>query len=803
MKNKNTDGGRTSSMAAANNHRSSGISQPAVDSFQKTALDKEREIEPFSIPDVNGKEPFHLKPVMKPGGTENKMQAPMPLPVLQRKPMSKTTIFEDQVKWIVVQGIARIYSGKGNVGSEAGKKLAEKLDTLRLIDISKLKDSYRNVKEAQIQLLRVEKDGLLAGITQDALNENNLILEAATAAEVSKAKWELYKTSIDDKDHKATGLEGEAQHDSQKKVQTAIEWAPTVHGQGKSVTAKVLASDHPLGSVSDNKAINKSVQTLSTAAGNQDYIAGHLLNHKLGGPGNDARNLTAIPGDVNSEMANKVEDNVVEWVNKEHQIVYYKTEVDYDNDAGKDYASMVKITFGSYKESTDFSNPNPDNDLENKHIFELPINKPSQYLSTNSGYIRDDNSLSPGYKDISGKAYSWAGVKKVDTSAKLKFDKEKDVVLNTEAHIKIEFIAAAIYSLPISKLQKQVEEITKEKTEAGKQLELLTDKNKELVEEQRKLSVLKFQLDSLQYQYDNEVEELKRAEAYSESLEKEKSEMHETIVRLEKTIDSQNELAVNLTEQLEEYKYKARQRAENLGFELGFFDGLNGKEANSEEWIAKRRVSLGSTAPFRNGYSRGLENGKLTREKNEENEQLKERIKSLEEKNKAITEELERLRPKEQAPEVESKTLHVLPDNIEPTLGIPSPVDEEQEKDPDVDEEEIVSSSEKTSNIDWDPSQISDSDKEVTDDKEQQIKKLFSPARDWVVSRQDQNFNKLLSEQDLRKYQGLAIMIHLDIISPSEAYKAYPHVKTYNNLFTKAKKCENHFNLFKGKFGEK
>lgn len=787
-------------MAVANSHRSSGISQPAADSFQKTALDKENEMEPFSIPDVNGKAPFQLKPVIKPGGAEDRMQAPMYFPVLQRKPMSKTTIFEDQVKWIVVQGIARIYSGKGNVGSEAGKKLAEKLKDCGLIDIDKLKDAYKLVGEVQIQLLRDEKDGLLAEITQDALNENNLILEAATAAEVSKAKWELYKTSIDKLDHKATGLKGEAQHDSKKKVQTAIEWEPIAHGQGKGVTATVLASDHPLGSVSDNKAINKSVKTLSSAAGNQDYIAGHLLNHKLGGPGNDARNLTAIPGDVNSEMANKVEDNVVEWVNKEHQIVYYKTEVDYDNDAGKDYASMLKITFGSYKESTDFSNPDPDNDLENKHTFELPINKPSEYLASNFGYIRDDNVVSPGYKDSSGKAYPWGGVNKVNTSAKLKFDKEKDVVLNTEAHIKIEFIAAAIYSLPISKLQKQVEEITKEKTEAGKQLELLTGKNKELVEEQRKLSVLKFQLDSLQSQYDIEVEELERAEAYSESLEKEKIEMHERIVKLEETIDSQNDLAGKLTEQLEEYKYKARQRAENLGFELGFFDGLNGQEAKSEEWIINRRVSLGSAAPFKNGYSRGLETGKLAREGDEENKRLKERIKSLEEKNKVMAEELERLRPKEQAPEGESKALHVLSDNIESTNDIPSLVDEEQEKERDVDEEEIVSSSEKTANLDWNPGQIADSDNKVADEKEQLIKELFLPARDWIVSRKDQDFNKLLQEQDLIKYVGLAIMIHLEIISPSEAYKAYPNVKKYNDVFTKTKECEKYYNQFKKEF---
>lgn len=51
------------------------------------------------------------------------------------------------------------------------------------------------------------------------------------------------------------------------------------------------------------------------AESGRPYIAGHLLNHHVGGPGNDARNLVAIPADVNSKMETDVEDPVKELWN--------------------------------------------------------------------------------------------------------------------------------------------------------------------------------------------------------------------------------------------------------------------------------------------------------------------------------------------------------------------------------------------------------------------------------------------------------------------------------------------------------
>lgn len=136
--------------------------------------------------------------------------------------------------------------------------------------------------------------------------------------------------------------------------QTEVSWSSTHStGDGVSMEARRLGPDHLQGTQpahKDKKAKSapyiwdQRTDALATAAANKkEYIAGHLLNHHVGGPGNDARNLAPIPGDVNSKMATDVEGPIKDLVNHEHAWVYYRADVThaFDNGAGLAYPSRL------------------------------------------------------------------------------------------------------------------------------------------------------------------------------------------------------------------------------------------------------------------------------------------------------------------------------------------------------------------------------------------------------------------------------------------------------------------------------
>ena len=111
-------------------------------------------------------------------------------------------------------------------------------------------------------------------------------------------------------------------------------------GFGTHMVAERLGPDHPRGTTVSNTLRlelreNRGSRTgLGSIAARQGrYRLGHLLNHHIGGPGNDWRNLTPISPKANSDHLHSVEDKVKTLVNVHHRWVKYEVEVDYTGTA--------------------------------------------------------------------------------------------------------------------------------------------------------------------------------------------------------------------------------------------------------------------------------------------------------------------------------------------------------------------------------------------------------------------------------------------------------------------------------------
>jgi hypothetical protein len=111
---------------------------------------------------------------------------------------------------------------------------------------------------------------------------------------------------------------------------TEIEWKPVRPdcGDGTEVEAKRLGPDHKLGEQPHtNKHVSPNATWFNDMLGlkaDEGYVRGHLLNDKVGGPGNDDRNLVAIPQTTNKVGMKHVEDHVKAIVNEKHGWMYFK-----------------------------------------------------------------------------------------------------------------------------------------------------------------------------------------------------------------------------------------------------------------------------------------------------------------------------------------------------------------------------------------------------------------------------------------------------------------------------------------------
>lgn len=127
-------------------------------------------------------------------------------------------------------------------------------------------------------------------------------------------------------------------------IKSEITWQPidTVSKEGTGMTARI-GPDHNLGSSPSVANALARVKAFAILSG-KSYVSGHLLNEKLGGPGNDARNLTAFSGSANTLEASNIEKEVRDPVNNDGAWFHYSIGIEYTN-AQKDYLSTdTKIT---------------------------------------------------------------------------------------------------------------------------------------------------------------------------------------------------------------------------------------------------------------------------------------------------------------------------------------------------------------------------------------------------------------------------------------------------------------------------
>jgi hypothetical protein len=164
---------------------------------------------------------------------------------------------------------------------------------------------------------------------------------------------------------------------------TEVEWSPVtpgfVQGEGRKMVARKLGPDHPMGrDPSDDTRVNSAALTLESAKvgkpGNNKWIAGHMLNDNLGGPGDQRANIVAIPDYLNGIHKNSIEKEVKETVNDHGKWVHYEFEVTAWHQTGKNnkegsaqqYAKSIQTTWweldsaggkGSAEHHRDFTIP--------------------------------------------------------------------------------------------------------------------------------------------------------------------------------------------------------------------------------------------------------------------------------------------------------------------------------------------------------------------------------------------------------------------------------------------------------------
>ncbi len=111
--------------------------------------------------------------------------------------------------------------------------------------------------------------------------------------------------------------------------ETVVRWNPVdpTTGEGTGMVAEI-GPDHNLGSKPSAANALARVAALKALAG-KTYIAGHLLNERLGGPGNDPRNLTAITGSANTLQSSNIEEKVRDPVNEDGAWMHYAIDVRY------------------------------------------------------------------------------------------------------------------------------------------------------------------------------------------------------------------------------------------------------------------------------------------------------------------------------------------------------------------------------------------------------------------------------------------------------------------------------------------
>ncbi|WP_309122389.1 hypothetical protein [Paenibacillus sp.] len=175
---------------------------------------------------------------------------------------------------------------------------------------------------------------------------------------------------------------------------TRLTFGPTEPstGDGTFMEANPLGPDHKIGEEPLNgknhvwNRRTKELAEIAKAGQKHPYVAGHLLNHHLGGPGNDARNLAPIPIDANGEHEREVESFIKEMVNVNKAWMYYRVDVVEGNDGSVKYPKELTCVW--YQIGVD-GNAVPGT----KGAKTISIKKPTEYNSTESS-VKDNSSES-------------------------------------------------------------------------------------------------------------------------------------------------------------------------------------------------------------------------------------------------------------------------------------------------------------------------------------------------------------------------------------------------------------------------
>ncbi|MYM71747.1 hypothetical protein GTP56_05985 [Duganella sp. FT134W] len=373
--------------------------------------------------------------------------------------------------------------------------------------------------------------------------------DVEAAAKNKKFNWAKFRTdtSNDDENKPAKGTGLGVETTAGTELTTTIKWKP-VHAnakEGTGVDVTVLGPDHKLGSepqAGSTKVWNKRRAQLAAASG-EKYIAGHLLNNNLGGPGNDARNLTAIPATANTQQSAKIEEQVKSLVNNDFHFVHYQVDVDYTQDgAGKKlwHASKLMSKWNAL-------------DKDGKDIG--PVKQVDITIPSPSSLKGGDEVTSEDNKKV------------IDTSGAATADvtRATDVILNNSGYLSVAVTVQTVFKQAIHAIEvklksaqqtnvtteQQRDELLEEIDQMGEELketrELLAESESELAEKiellqeaqdenselREKIVNLKQAMAGLHYEVDTLKQELDSVKQQVETLQLENDELRGDNERLQ------------------------------------------------------------------------------------------------------------------------------------------------------------------------------------------------------------------------------------------------------------------------------
>lgn len=454
---------------------------------------------------------------------------------------TKEDLLIEQIKYQLSTALY-MAAGKSDAKQETQEKYKELLKEFVSVGIvpSILKFKGKTVSE----FYKAERETGFKDVTLTKLQDKKILLSAIKSN--LNSSWEALTTTIGD-DSEATGSGGFMDEAKTRKVKTKVKWKEvnTNIKEGEKMEALILGPDHRLGTGPTDATRDKSNSFAKYSS--EKYIAGHLLNDHLGGPGNDSRNIAAIPGDINSNQSVQVEEKVKDLVNNQHKIVYYSVEVQYDKDKklNDHYASRITSVFGVYKEDTDFSKLTfgnfPAADLTAKYDHVLSIDSPTEYKK----YIVDNPTKEP----------VMSGVKANTVNAKILLNFHHDVILGDAKQLKLDFISYAIASLELRKLQDEIEKLKRNSQVEIKKLKQSTEEEIEKLTKvsQEKSKILTDQLDiekNLVKESEIKIKEVGRA--FQLQIEKLRKSSAEEIEKLTIQLKTDKILLLGLTSDFEE-----------------------------------------------------------------------------------------------------------------------------------------------------------------------------------------------------------------------------------------------------------